>query len=276
MDFWNFPNWTSFYSTGLLNATLDAHVCFEEIDKSKTAFIVSAVDVISGTLRRFRNEAGRQKKPQRPEEDDVVVPFTADHVKASGSLAPQFPWTRIGTRLYWDGGIVDNTPLGDALDVFADDDHVYRLLVVMNLYPLKGEKPENLLGVADRVHELSYGNRVRQDSATAQRINKLARTIDALAKALQHAKVALEPQLEQQVANARRYKIAKTIEIDLQTPGKGQASIDDEAGLRDFSPATIDERHRRGKERAAEELAKGLAKDKILSMKPAAPAPMES
>ena len=131
-DFWNFARWTSIYDTAPLNRTLDRHICFHAIDVSETGFIVSAVDVSRGTLRRFRNAAGRQKRPQRPEEDDVVIPFTSDHIKASGSLAPQFPATRIGTQLYWDGGIVDNTPLGDAMEAFSDDDKVYRLLVVMN------------------------------------------------------------------------------------------------------------------------------------------------
>ena len=135
-DVWNFANWTSIYDTAPMQATLDKHVGFEAIDASETGFVVTAVDVESGTLKRFRNAAGRQKRLQRPEEDDVVVPFTARHVLASGSLAPQFPWTPIGTQRYWDGGIVDNTPLGDAMEAFSEDDKVYRLLVVMNLYPL--------------------------------------------------------------------------------------------------------------------------------------------
>ena len=187
------------------------------------------------------------------------MPFTAEHIMASGSLAPQFPWTKIGTKLYWDGGIVDNTPLGDAMEAFSEDDEVYRLLVVMNFYPLTGREPKNLLGVADRVHELSYGNRVRQDRAAARRINKLLRLVEDLEKA---AGKNMDEELRQRVTAARRYKIAKTVEIDLQTPGEEQAGIDDEAGLRDFSPATIDERRRRGRDRAKVELATALADDR--------------
>jgi NTE family protein len=258
-DVWNFPRWTSIYDTSALKGTLDKHVRFHAIDDSKTGFVVSAVDVIRGTLKRFRNAAGREKRPQRPEEDDVVVPFTAEHIMASGSLAPQFPWTKIGTQLYWDGGIVDNTPLGDAMEAFSEDDEVYRLLVVMNLYPLAGKEPKNLLGVADRVHELSYGNRVRQDSASAKRMNKLLRLVEDLEKAAENN---LDEELRRRLIAARGYKIAKTVEIDLQTPGEGQVGIDDEAGLRDFSPATIDERRRRGRGRATVELARALADDR--------------
>ena len=79
------------------------------------------------------------------------------HIMVSGSLAPQFPWTPIEARKgngelelrnYWDGGLVDNTPLGDALEAFSDGEKVYRLLIVLNLYPLTGKEPKNLLGVA--------------------------------------------------------------------------------------------------------------------------------
>lgn len=279
-DVWNFPKWTSLYDTSPLKETLRKYIAFPEIDASKTGFIVSAVDVERGTLKRFRNAAGRQQRVQRPEEDDVVVPFMAEHIMASGSLAPQFPWTAIegrkkngepDIRLYWDGGIVDNTPLGDALEIFSEGDQVYRLLVVMNLYPLTGKKPENLIGVADRVHELSYGNRVRQDSASAKRINNLLKLIEELEKAATAGGVALGPDLAQRVNDARGYKIAKTVQVDLQTPGKGQARPDDEAGLRDFSPDTIAERRARGHDRAAKKLTEALVQDRArLALKPAA------
>ena len=275
-DVWNLAHWTSIYDTSALKQTLNTHVCFAAIDESTTGFIVTAVDVKGGTLKRFRNAAGREKRPQRPEEDDVVVPFAAEHIMASGSLAPQFPWTRIGTQLYWDGGIVDNTPLGDALEAFSEDDQVYRLLVVMNLYPLTGREPESLLAVADRVHELSYGNRLRQDRAAARRINKLLRLLEDLAKATKGKGVGKD--LRDRIAQARRYKIAKTVEIDLQTPGNAEAGIDDEAGLRDFSPATIDERRKRGRSRAAAALENALIDDRkhFMSRRAAALAPTEN
>jgi NTE family protein len=272
-DVWNLAHWTSIYDTSALKQTLDAHVCFAAIDESATGFIVSAVDVKRGTLKRFRNAAGREKRLQRPEEDDVVVPFAAEHIMASGSLAPQFPWTRIGTQLYWDGGIVDNTPLGDAMEAFSEDDEVYRLLVVMNLYPLTGREPKNLLAVADRVHELSYGNRLRQDRAAARRINKLLRLIADLAKATKGNGVGKD--LRERIAEARHYKIAKTVEVDLQTSGAAQAGIDDEAGLRDFSPDTVELRRRNGRARAKTAIMAALAEDGFVAAQPA-PAEIES
>ena len=145
---------------------------------------VTAVDVEAGILTRFRNHgaAHTDKDPNvRKLETDERVEIRPRHILASASLAPAFPWTEIDGRKYWDGGLVDNTPLGDAIDAFSDRPEVDRLLVVMNMYPLRARLPRNLPEVQDRVHELGYGNRMRQDGATAKRVNDLVATVEALA-----------------------------------------------------------------------------------------------
>lgn len=284
-DVWKFWRWTSFYDTKPLEATLREHVSFKDIDHSPTTFVVTAVDVEHGTLHRFRNKpvsavqkAKRSAEQKSDEHDKVVKEFEPRHILASGSLAPQFPWTEIDGHLYWDGGIVDNTPLGDAMEAFSEDNEVYRLLVVMNLYPLTAKEPGNLLDVTDRVHELSYGNRLRQDRAGARRINKLARAVELLAKAASDADVPLTGDLEKCVAYARRFKIAKTVEVDLQKSQGAQDLTDDADGLRDFSPETVDRRRLDGRTRATAALTPVFVEEGFLSKQPArqAPAPMEN
>ena len=272
MDFWNFWSWTSLYNTKMLEGTLKECVCFERLNagEDRPTFVVTAVDVKEGTLRRFRNKPKPPRaEAKRTEEDDESVVFEPKHILASGSLAPQFPWTEVGDHLYWDGGLVDNTPLGDAIEAFSDDDEVYRLLIVMNLYPLTGKEPEDLLEVADRVHELSFGNRMRQDRASARRINALVRAVDGLAKVVKDAKLTLKKELRDDVTKARRYKIAKTVEIDLQTPGENQPARDDESGLRDFSPETITSRRKDGHRIAYAEIRRALVEEEILPSQPA-------
>src|SRR5512132_80910 len=129
-DMLSFASWTHVYDTRPLLPTLMRHVDFAELNASDTAFVVTAVDVQSGVVRRFSN-----KKLDKTERTSIEP----HHVLASGSLPPQFPWTEIkegsDARRYWDGGIVDNTPLTDAIDAFSVDKDVRRLLVVMNLFP---------------------------------------------------------------------------------------------------------------------------------------------
>jgi predicted acylesterase/phospholipase RssA len=279
LDTWNAARWTSLYDTAPLEATLRKYISFADIDRSSTTFVVTAVDVESGVLTRFRNAPvspdQQEKKPpsQRAHEHNQVVAFTPEHILASSSLAPQFPWTEIGGHIYWDGGIIDNTPLGDAMAAFSEDDETYRLMVVMNLYPLAGRRPRNLLEVTDRVHELSYGNRLRQDCSLAHQINKLVHTVEQLAQVIADANVQISPELMACVRDAFRYKIAKIVNVDFQAPTNGAAedSINDSDGLRDFSVETIEGRHQRGRERAAAELTAVLAADGFVSR--AAPQP---
>src|SRR5262245_26279209 len=244
-DLWAFPTWTSYYDTRQLIGTLQRHVDFHALNASATAFIVTAVDVAAGTLRRFRNRAA----PINDEEpEDAPVEIGPPHVMASGSLPPQFPWTTVGNRLHWDGGIVDNTPLGDVIDAFTPDNQVDRLLIVMNVYPLHARVPANLNAVDDRVHELQLGNRMRQDRSTARRINALVETIEEFA-ALNPPK---DPWLQARLEEARRYKVIDAITgIDFQDPNDGpvpavQDPSDDEFGLRDFSPPTVARRRQAG------------------------------
>src|SRR5262249_49380844 len=208
---------------------------------SATAFAVTAVEVVTGTLQTFAN---------RPIGKVPARKIEPRHVLASGSLPPGFPWTEIDGMPYWDGGLVDNTPLGLAIDAFGAGEEVDRMLVVMNLYPLRARLPWNMAGVEDRLHELSFGNRLRQDHDTARRINALVETIGELA-----GKIAPDdssdwptPRLDE----ARRYKVLDAIvNIDMQDPfatlvPARQNPADDSDGMRDFSVETVRRRRRDG------------------------------
>lgn len=254
-DLINFANWTSYYDTHPLIGTLERHVDFAALNASETRFVATAVDVTSGVLTRFSNHRAPPAlaKPETISEQTIVGPIGPRHVLASGSLPPQFPWTTIEGRCYWDGAIVDNTPIGDAVEAFSAGENTDRLLVVMNLYPLRGRLPRNLSDVDDRVHELQFGNRLREDRAIARRINALVETIEELRSLVAPDKV--EPWLSARLDEAATYKVLDAItEIDLQAPGAAQDAIDDEYGLRDFSPVTVGKRRMRGRDRALAKL----------------------
>ncbi|HZN29256.1 MAG TPA: patatin-like phospholipase family protein [Xanthobacteraceae bacterium] len=240
-DFWTAPTWTYLYDTRPLLATLARHVDFAALNASETTLVVTAVEVVTGELRPFASKA-IGKVP--------ATKIEPRHVLASGSLPPAFPWTEIDGIPYWDGGIVDNTPLGLAIDAFSTDPDVERMLVVMNLYPLRARLPRNLAGVEDRMHELSYGNRMRQDHHTARRINALVETVEDLAALV--APDELDDRLRARLDEARRYKVVDAIvNVDFQDPAVtlvpgAQAAADDKDGMRDFSPDTVHRRRRDG------------------------------
>lgn len=240
-DLVGFGTWTAYYNTRPLLQTLKRHVDFDAINRSETTFVITAVNVESGELERFCNRRLGSDEPCQ---------ITAKHVLASGSLPPQFPWTEIGHAFYWDGGLVDNAPLGDAIDAFSSEAGIERVLVVLNLYPLRAGKPRSLADVEDRMHELSFGNHMRQDRRAAERINDLIETIEQLADRVPRGAIGAE--LQQRIDRARRCKSIRIVDIDVQgvhdiggAPGQQHAE-DGQFGLRDFSRDTVRRRRDEG------------------------------
>ena len=240
-DVWNFFTWTSLYDTHPMVKTLEDHVDFTALNSSSTAFVVTAVDIESGKLVRFRNHDHKE---------DARTKIGPEHVLASGSLPPPLPATAVKGTSYWDGGLVDNTPLGDAIDAFSTSEDVERVLIVMNLFRKQRALPRNMLEVNDRVSELRFGNRARQDSANADTINELLKTIDQLAAAVPVG--SLDQRLKDSLSKARRFKVLAAItNIDLDDPvlmaraGVATTSPDPNA-FRDFSAAGIQRRHEGG------------------------------
>jgi NTE family protein len=230
------PTWTYLYDTHQLLQTLSDHVDFRALNANKTAFVITAVDVENGVLTRFANQKLGDTEPT------TIEPH---HILASGSIPPQFPWTDIGSgdgkvHHYWDGGIVDNTPLGDAIDAFSSDHHTTRLLVVMNLFPQTAKLPNSLIQVNERLDQLRFGNRLRQDSSTARQMNALISTIQDLAALLPQP---LPDELQKKVDQASAYKLVKLIDISLTA----DAVSDDPNSFRDFSREGIQARRDAGR-----------------------------
>lgn len=240
-DVWSFLGWTNYYDTHPMLETLNEHVDFDLLNASETAFVITAVDRSSGQLIRFRNHS------HKGEPKTEIEP---SHVLASGSLPPAFPATTIGGKDFWDGGIIDNTPLGDAIDAFSTSGNADRILIVMNLFRKERAPPKNMVEVNGRLEELRYGNRLRQDRQNAHNINELLQTIEELATLVPEG--AMDQQLEARVFGAKRFKVLDAItDIDLADPvlmkDAGLSPDSDKSGsFRDFSAAGIERRRRDG------------------------------
>lgn len=233
------PTLTSLYNTHPLLGTLSNHVDFKALNASATTFVITAADVESGKLERFANrDVGTTKG----------IAIEPHHVLASGSLPPQFPWTDIGdgaaARHYWDGGVVDNTPLGDAIDAFTGGAGVRRVLVIMNLFPLAAELPRSFAEVSDRINQLRFGNRLDQDCSTAAQMNELIGTIEALALLVPGG---LPAELK---AKINKYKHVDIVEISFS----GDAAYKDQNGFRDFSSDGVERRRKTGRDIALKKL----------------------
>ena len=90
------PTPVSLYDTSVLKTTLEALVDFDRINAREMRFSVGAVNVRTGNFAYF---------------DNAEIAIRPEHVMASGALPPGFPPVEIDGELYWDGGLVSNTPL---------------------------------------------------------------------------------------------------------------------------------------------------------------------
>jgi NTE family protein len=86
--------------------------------------------------------------------------------------------------------------------------------------------------VNERLDQLRFGNRLRQDSSTARQINTLISTIEDL---VAFAPKPLPDELQKKVDKASAYKLVEPIEISLTA----DAVSDDAYSFRDFSRGGI-------------------------------------
>ncbi|MEI7785113.1 MAG: FAD-dependent oxidoreductase [Betaproteobacteria bacterium] len=156
-------NWTSLYDTAPLRALLLQHIDFARLQASPIRLMVSAVDIDSSELVVF---------------DSYIDELTVDHIMASASLPPAFPWTTIAGRHYWDGGIVSNSPLERVIERCGS---AGKRVFVIDLFPGRARKlPGNLLEVALRRDEIVYSERLRNDTQARRRVDDFQKLVTDL------------------------------------------------------------------------------------------------
>lgn len=109
----NSVNWSWLLSTGPLRERAVEILGGEQLQlEGERVLTVPAVDLTTGRLVRFTNRAPSE---DRNNDKTIVGPLTVDHLLASAAIPLLFEPPRIEGQLYWDGGLVANTPLRAAL-----------------------------------------------------------------------------------------------------------------------------------------------------------------
>ena len=165
-------NWTSYYDIAPMRELLAKYVDFAALATSPVRLLISAVDVRTARLEVF---------------DSYVDEVTADHILASGSLPPGFPWTVIGDKAYWDGGIVSNSPL-DLVNERCGPDG--KRVFIVDLFSGTSPLPENIMEVLLRRDEIVYSERVRNDLHQREKVAAYRRLVDRILERLEPAEVA--------------------------------------------------------------------------------------
>ncbi len=162
----------SFYDTAPLKATLEELVDFDLINRKQMRLSLGAVNLRNGNSVYF---------------DNSKMPIGPEHVLASGALPPGFPPVEIDGELYWDGGIVSNSPLTYVSD---EDPKMSALIFQVDVFSGVGQLPENLAQVAERAKDIQYASKTRFNTDRIKQFevvrDTLARVLDKLPPKMQN------------------------------------------------------------------------------------------
>src|SRR5882757_426319 len=153
-----------YYSTAPLEKTLTELVDFKLIERCTPRLTVGAAHVRTSQMRYF---------------DSRETEITVSHIMASGALPPAFPAVRIDGELYWDGGILSNTPTEA---IFDDNPRRNSLIFAVHMWNPMGPEPETIWEVLHRHKDIQYSSRVASHVTRQRQIHKLRHVITELAK----------------------------------------------------------------------------------------------
>jgi NTE family protein len=220
-----------YYSVAPLGETLSELIDFDLVNAGPTRLTVGASNVRTSEMTYFDS---------RDESLDLR------HVMASGALPPAFPAVRIGGELYWDGGILSNTPVEV---VFDDNPRRNSMVFAVHLWNPHGAEPQTIWEVMNRQKDVQYSSRAASHIQRQRQLHRLRHVVSELA-----ALVPADVRNSNQFAELAGYGCTTRMHvIRLLAP-----SLDNEDHAKDidFSPDGIRQRREAGYRHTSETLEK--------------------
>ena len=210
-----------FYSCEPLKATLNELVDFGRINRCATRLTVGAANVGTSEMRYF---------------DSRDMALDTCHIMASGALPPAFPAVRIDGELYWDGGILSNTPVEA---VFDDIPRRNSLVFAVHIWNPHGAEPGTIWEVLNRQKDIQYSSRAVTHIVRQKQLHRLRHVISELVR-----RMPAKEQQREDVKDLAGYGCLTRMHVVrlLAPPVDGEDHTKDI----DFSPAGIRARREAG------------------------------
>ncbi|SDJ63905.1 NTE family protein [Bradyrhizobium sp. Rc2d] len=211
------PDHAGYYSTAPLETTLAELVDFDLINKGSPRLTVGAAHVRTSQMTYF---------------DSRHCKLDVKHIMASGALPPAFPAVRVNGELYWDGGILSNTPTEVVLD---DNPRRDSLIFTVHLWNPVGAEPTSMAEVLSRHKDVQYSSRIASQITRHQQAHRLRHVINELVARLPDAERD-KPEVRELMSYGCQTRMHV---VQLLVP-----QLDDEDHTKDvdFSPAGIKQR----------------------------------
>ena len=221
-----------YYSVAPLAETLGSLVDFDLINQGATRLTVGASNVQTSEMTYF---------------DSRDRTLDLRHILASGALPPAFPAVRIDDQLYWDGGILSNTPVEV---VFDDNPRQNAMVFAVHLWNPHGAEPDSIWEVMNRQKDMQYSSRATTHIKRQRQLHKLRHVVNALA--------AMVPEAQRQSDAFRDLAgygcTTRMHVVRLLAPA---LDYEDHAKDIDFSPSGIAQRWEAGYRHTCETLENG-------------------
>ncbi len=157
------PEKAGYYSTAPLAATLKELIDEDALNSGAPRITVGAANIATGAMHYFDS---RERRLQLA------------HILASGALPPAFPAVRVDDELYWDGGILSNTPVEA---VFDDKPRRNSLVFSVQLWHPRGAEPSSIWQVMSRQKDVQFASRTESQIARQKQLHRLRHIIAELA-----------------------------------------------------------------------------------------------
>jgi NTE family protein len=220
-----------YYSVTPLAETLANLVDFDQINEGPIRLTVGASNVRTSEMTYF---------------DSRDMPIDLRHIMASGALPPAFPAVRIGEDLYWDGGILSNTPVEV---VFDDNPRKNGMVFAVHLWNPDGAEPQTIQEVLNRQKDVQYCSRASSHIKRQRQLHKLRHIIAEMAALLpEEARASLKQRGLTGYGCTTRMHVIRLLAPALDN--------EDHAKDVDFSPEGIRQRWEAGHRHTCETLEK--------------------
>lgn len=232
------PDAAGYYSTARLEDTLSDLVDLDQLNSGEIRLTVGASSVKTSEMVYF---------------DSRDMRLDLRHVMASGALPPAFPAVRIDGELYWDGGILSNTPVEV---VFDDNPRRNSMVFAVHIWNPHGPEPRSIWEVMNRQKDLQYSSRSHQQIKRQRQLHRLRHIIAELS-----ALVPNDPTVNNRIKEMAGYGCTTRMHVvRLLAPA---LDYEDHSKDIDFSPEGIRQRWQAGYRHTMDTLEKGPWRDPV-------------
>jgi len=180
------------YDNTPMKKTLAKFIDFKKLNKKHPRVILTSVDILEGNAVSF---------------DNKEIQIDEDHIMASaGYPFYGISWTKKDGKYLWDGSLLSNTPLREAIEASPIlDKDVY----IVSLFPRRQESlPKNMIESWHRARDIMHTDKTEHNVKMSKVISRYVNIIKKMHDILQKAELDKKSSEEMEKIESEYHKLA--------------------------------------------------------------------